>query len=204
MRSIFCVIVTVAIVGVLTAACDRYDSQTQPTPVVTLTRTPEPTPTATPAPSPSPIIVATQTAVPLSDPLEGFILPDPETGVWDVHEALVVGQQFQLEVARTSSERALGLMGRTSLPQEAAMLFVFESEEYRSFWMKNTLIPLDILFLDARGVVVDVQTMQPQIGVSDDALKIYRSAQPARYALEMNADLADALGIMPGAQILFR
>ena len=73
------------------------------------------------------------------------------------------------------------------------MLFVFEAEEHRSFWMKNTLIPLDILFLDARGVVVDVQTMYPQIGDADNALKVYRSAQPARYALEMNAGLAESL-----------
>jgi uncharacterized membrane protein (UPF0127 family) len=159
---------------------------------------------AAPSPTAPPVIVATQTAVSLSDPLEGFISPDPETGLGDVHEALVAGHLFQLEVARTSSERSRGLMDHTSLPQETAMLFVFENEEYRSFWMKNTLIPLDILFLGARGVVVDVQTMQPQIGVSDDALKIYRSAQPASYALEMNASLADALGIMPGVQILFR
>lgn len=204
MKTIFIVIVTLAIVGVLTAACDGYDSQAQPTPMDTLTKTPEPTLTATAVPSPSPAIAATQTAVPLSDPLEGFISPDPETGVGDISEALVTGQIFQLEVARTSSERARGLMNRTSLPEDAAMLFVYEREQYLSFWMKNTLIPLDILFLDASGVVVDVQTMQPQIGVSDDALKIYRSAQPARYALEMNAGLADASGIMPGAQVLFR
>ena len=106
-------------------------------------------------------------------------------------------------MARTPSERARGLMERANLPQEDAMLFVFEAEEYRSFWMKNTLIPLDILFLDARGVVVDVQTMYPQIEATDGALKVYRSAQPARYALEMNAGLAELLEIAPGIQVLF-
>ena len=70
--------------------------------------------------------------------------------------------------------------------------------------MKARLMPLDILFMDVQGVVVDVQTMQPQIGVADDALKRYPSARPARYALEMNAGLAEALGITPGAQVLFR
>jgi hypothetical protein len=130
--------------------------------------------------------------------------PDPVTGVGGVHEALVQGHGFQLEVARTSSEQAQGLMGRASLPEDAAMLFVFERDDYLDFWMKNTLIPLDILFLDARGVVVDVQTMHTQIGVPDGGLKVYHSALPARFALEMNAGLAEALGIVPGAQVLFR
>jgi uncharacterized membrane protein (UPF0127 family) len=126
------------------------------------------------------------------------------TGVGDISEALVGVQIFQLEVARTSSERSRGLMERTSLPEDSAMLFVYGREEYRNFWMKDTLIPLAILFLDARGVVVDVQTMHPQIGVEDGALKVYRSALPSRYALEMNAGLAEARGIEPGAQVLFR
>jgi uncharacterized membrane protein (UPF0127 family) len=95
-------------------------------------------------------------------------------------------------------------MERASLPEDAAMLFVFEGDEHLSFWMKNTLIPLDILFLNAQGVVVDVQTMHTQIGVPDGALKVYRSARPARFALEMNAGLAEALGIGLGAQVLFR
>ena len=84
------------------------------------------------------------------------------------------------------------------------MLFVYQTVMYRNFWMKNTLIPLDILFLDAKGVVVDVQTMHPQIGVADGALKVYPSARPARYALEMNAGLAEFLEIVPGVQVLFR
>ncbi|MDP6495937.1 MAG: DUF192 domain-containing protein, partial [Dehalococcoidia bacterium] len=79
-----------------------------------------------------------------------------------------------------------------------------QSAMYRNFWMKNTLISLDILFIDSQGVVVDIQTMQPQTGVSDGALKVYLSAEPARYALEMNAGLAEVLGIVPGTQVLFR
>ena len=84
------------------------------------------------------------------------------------------------------------------------MLFIFQEEAYRSFWMKNTLIPLDILFLDSNGIVVDVQTMTPQIGAPDSELTVYRSASPARYAIEMNAGLAQELGIGPGEQALFR
>ena len=188
------------VVLVMASACNGSDSE--PTPVATSTIIPEPTVTATP--SPSPTVVATQTAVSSPIPLDNFMPPDPVAGVGDVGEALVGGRLFQLEVARTSSEQSRGLMERASLPQDAAMLFIYGSEEYRNFWMKNTLIPLDILFLDAQGVVVDVQTMHPQIGVADGALKVYPSALPARYALEMNAGLAEALGIAPGAQVLFR
>lgn len=83
------------------------------------------------------------------------------------------------------------------------MLFVFDAERQLSFWMKGTLIPLDILFLDSQGVVMDVQTMTPQPGAPDSELIVYTSAKPARYALEMNAGLAEALGIEPGAAVLF-
>ena len=134
----------------------------------------------------------------------GFYAPDPAEGIGDVQEALIGGQVFRLEVARTSQERARGLMGRERLARYAAMIFVFEEEAQRSFWMKNTLIPLDILFLDSAGVVVDVQTMTPQVGAPDSELTVYPSAAPARYAIEMNAGLAMELGVEPGAQVLFR
>ena len=134
----------------------------------------------------------------------GFDAPDPVEGLGDVQEALIGGQVFRLEVARTSQERAKGLMGREHLERDSAMLFVFAEEAQRSFWMKNTLIPLDILFLDSNGVVVDVQTMTPQPDAPDSELTVYPSAAPARYAIEMNAGLAKELGIEPGAQVLFR
>ena len=134
----------------------------------------------------------------------GFAAPDAAEGVADVEEALIGGEIFRIEVARASQERSQGLMNRESLDPDAAMLFVFQEEAYRSFWMKNTLIHLDILFLDSSGVVVDVQTMSPQIGVPDSQLTRYRSAAPARYAIELNAGLANELGVESGAQVLFR
>ncbi len=118
-------------------------------------------------------------------------------------EALITGQIFQLEVVSTPAERARGLMGQQRIPDDYAMLFVFDSEATRTFWMKGTLIPLDILFLDSNGVVVDVQTMTPQPGAPDGELVVYRSAAPARYAMEMNAGLAEALGVAPGVAVLF-
>ena len=160
----------------------------------------EPTITTEPTVALQPTVVLQPTV----DMMTGFAPPDPTEGVGDVQEVLVGGRVFRLEVARSSAERARGLMNRPSLPRDAAMLFVFPEEAHRSFWMKNTLIPLDILYLDSSGVVVDVQTMTPQPGVPDSELTRYPSAAPARYAIEMNAGLAQEHGIQPGAQVLFR
>ena len=217
-----------AVIAVLAAACDGNPAaQTPvdtpaptnaptPTEVPTPTDTPlpakTPTPTKLPAPTytsvptlaPTPTVEVHPTATPTADALAGFSPPDPVDGVGDVHEALIGGQRFRLEVARTPAERARGLMNRESLAQDSAMLFIFQEEAYRSFWMKNTLIPLDILYLDSNGVVVDVQTMTPQVGAPDSELTVYPSAAPARYAIEMNAGLAQKFGIGQRAQALFR
>jgi uncharacterized membrane protein (UPF0127 family) len=78
------------------------------------------------------------------------------------------------------------------------MLFVFQTERVLSFWMKDTLIPLDILFLDSDGAIVNIQTMEPEPGVPDRDLRRYSSGVPALYALEMNAGLAQQLGFQVG------
>ena len=195
MRSVVRLALCLVFMGVVASACGGDGPEILSTPVATA----PPSPTFLPGKD-----RAAETATPPPLQADDFMPPDPVAGVGSVLEALVDESIFQLEVARTPFERAYGLMERASLPEDAAMLFVYEGEEYLSFWMKNTLIPLDILFLNAQGVVVDVQTTHTQIGVPDDALKLYRSAQPARFALEMNAGLAEALGIVPGAQVFFR
>ena len=114
------------------------------------------------------------------------------------------GHVFVLEVAATPAERARGLMHRESLAENAGMLFVFSQESHLNFWMKNTLIPLDILYMDSAGVVVDIQTMHPQPGVPDSELRTYPSAAPAQYALEISAGLAESLGFAIGDQAYVR
>lgn len=84
------------------------------------------------------------------------------------------------------------------------MLFVFQTEQALSFWMKNTLIPLDILFIDEGLTVVDVQTMRPQSETGDGSLRIHTSAAPALYAIEINEDMAAECGIAPGASVVLR
>jgi uncharacterized protein len=105
---------------------------------------------------------------------------------------LLGGKPFLLEVARTPDEQARGLMYRPSMPLDHGMIFVFPRAEPRSFWMKNTRIPLDIVYLDAKGRVLNVEAMMPfdLRGVESDG--------PAMYAIELNQGTATALGIQRG------
>ena len=99
------------------------------------------------------------------------------------------------EIADDNMERAVGLMNRTSLVENAGMIFVFEDENHRSFWMKNTLIPLDIIFIDKNKTIVDIITMQPCKNLFCDS---YRSKAPAKYVLEVNAGFAEEHGVKVG------
>ena len=95
-------------------------------------------------------------------------------------------------------------MGRGVLGKYRGMLFVFANEQVLSFWMKNTLIPLDIIFVDKHLAVVDVQTMRPEHEIASDPLPIYTSAAPALYAIEVSEGLAGECGIGPGASVDLR
>jgi hypothetical protein len=100
-----------------------------------------------------------------------------------------------IEVADTDSERAQGLMNRASLAADAGMLFVFDDGlKTRNFWMKDTLIPLDILFI-AGGTIVDIQTMVP---CTAEPCPIYSSRAIADSALEVNAGFAAENGVNVG------
>ena len=89
-------------------------------------------------------------------------------------------------------------MHRESLPIDQGMLFVFDFEQELNFWMKNTLIRLDIAYLNDALQVVDVQTMIPEHEILPDLLPFYTSAAPAKFALEVNAGVAADCGIVPG------
>lgn len=106
------------------------------------------------------------------------------------------GHAFGVELATTPSEQAHGLMDRRSMPADHGMLFVFPDSEVRTFWMKNTLIPLDILFFDAERHLVTIQAnAQP---CKADPCQLYPSSAPARYVLELNAGTATRLGLRNG------
>jgi uncharacterized membrane protein (UPF0127 family) len=102
--------------------------------------------------------------------------------------------EVRVEIAEDASERARGLMYRTALAENRGMLFVFPREERLSFWMKNTLIPLSVAFMDSEGRIVDIQDMKPL----DDDPPSYVSAEPARYALEVNQGFFEEHGVEVG------
>ncbi|WP_134671861.1 DUF192 domain-containing protein [Halorussus marinus] len=109
-----------------------------------------------------------------------------------------------LEVADSPDERATGLMHRESLPEDRGMVFVYGEADERSFWMKNTLIPLDMVFVDANGTVRNVEHADPPAPeASDDELATYASDGPAKYVIEMEQGFANETGIGPGAQVEF-
>lgn len=106
------------------------------------------------------------------------------------------GHRFTIEIAADDASRAHGLMDRTKMDADHGMLFVFEDDAPRAFWMKNTKIPLDMLFFDADAKLVSVQHNVPPC-VADPCAG-YSSGAPARYVLELNAGQANELGLTPG------
>lgn len=105
---------------------------------------------------------------------------------------------YSVELARNLFEKSKGLGGRTSLCPTCGMLFVYDQESIYPFWMKDTLIPLDMLWLDSQGKIVTIHTALPQPGVSDFQLKSYANTTPAKYVLEINAGQAQQLNLQVG------
>ena len=105
-------------------------------------------------------------------------------------------QTFRLEVAATSASQETGLMKRDSMPADHGMIFVFAEEAMRDFWMKNTRIPLDILFVSSNGTIVSIHQMAPY----DEQLT--SSDFPARYAIELNLGAAREAGAKVGDHLI--
>ncbi|MEO8984455.1 MAG: DUF192 domain-containing protein [Rhodanobacter sp.] len=106
------------------------------------------------------------------------------------------GQQFAIELATTDATRARGLMHRTQLAPDHGMLFVFAESAPQAFWMKNTLVPLDILYFDDARRLVSMQLDVPPCKA--DPCAVYPSNVPARYVLELAAGTVRRLGVRSG------
>ena len=103
--------------------------------------------------------------------------------------------QVNVEIADSPSEQETGLMDRGNLPIDAGMLFVFKDPQILTFWMKNTRIPLDIIFFDQDGGFVSAQQMTP---CTADPCDKYASQALAKYALEVHPDFRKAHGVGVG------
>lgn len=103
--------------------------------------------------------------------------------------------RIEAEVAATPESRQTGMMLRTSMPPHRGMLFVFPEIAKHCMWMRNTLLPLSVAFLDEKGQILNVEDMQPK---TEDN---HCSAKPARYALEMNLGWFRSRGLGAGFSI---
>ena len=123
--------------------------------------------------------------------------PEAQTG-WKITLISPDGSRnvpVYVEVADTEAARERGLMYREHMDDDAGMLFLFPDAAPLNFWMKNTLIPLDILFFDAEWNLVSTATMTPCVA---DPCALYPSEGPAKYALEVNAGFLKSNGIAKG------
>lgn len=114
----------------------------------------------------------------------------------------LAGTRYTVEIADDDGERAKGLMFRDSLGEARGMLFIHEREEMQAYWMKNTRIPLDILYFDDMRRLVTQQRDVPPCALGDGCPP-YPSSAPARFVLELNAGQAHRLGLKDGAELTF-
>ncbi len=117
-------------------------------------------------------------------------------GVLDIRSGERV-HRFDIEIADDPAERARGLMFRQSMPADAGMLFIYGRDRIASFWMKNTFIPLDMLFIADDGTIRQIVAQ-----VQPHELTPVRSDMPVRAVLELNGGRAAELGIEPGDRVV--
>ena len=107
--------------------------------------------------------------------------------------------KISVEIADDSNEMEKGLMFRERLDENKGMLFVFGDNAARTFWMKNTLIPLDMIFIDDKNEIVDIK---PAVPCKAEPCELYKSAKPAKYVLEVNEGFAEKNSIGVGDKII--
>ncbi|HET6465266.1 MAG TPA: DUF192 domain-containing protein [Nitrospiria bacterium] len=111
------------------------------------------------------------------------------------------GKTLQVEVARTEKTRALGLMFRTALPEDRGMLFIFEQPGLHRFWMKNTLIPLDMIWMDERKRIIHIEYQVPPCKL--DPCAVYGPSADSLYVLEVISGVASREKLRPGQTLTF-
>ena len=112
------------------------------------------------------------------------------------------GVTFTVDLAITPEERTRGLMGREALADDRGMLFIYGSELTPSFWMQGMLIPLDIVWIDASGVVAGIEREVPPVPANTQPL-LYFPPRPIRYVLEIGAGRGKEMGIGAGSTVTF-
>lgn len=124
---------------------------------------------------------------------EAMILPVDPAAL--IIETSAGDQQFSIEIADDGSQRSAGLMFRTRMNDNHGMLFVFEAEGHLTFWMKNTPMPLDLIFIGSDGRIVGILNGEPY------SLAPITPGVPAQFVLELKAGTADKTGIADGDRV---
>jgi len=107
--------------------------------------------------------------------------------------------KIDIEIAETDVKRERGLMYRNKMEEDQGMLFIFDDEMPRSFWMKNTLLPLDMIFVNSKYEIINIRKRARPFDLGQ-----YTSTAPAKYVIEVNAGYTDKFDITPGDKISFR
>ncbi len=102
---------------------------------------------------------------------------------------------MKVEIVETDPQRVKGLMFREKLGRDEGMLFIYDEPAYQAMWMKNTLIPLSVAFIDREGVILNIEEMAPQ---TEDS---HMSAGPASYSIEANKGWFAQKGVKPGDKV---
>ena len=105
---------------------------------------------------------------------------------------------FTVEIAVSDEERVKGLSGRNELLENHGMLFVFNKPNVYTFWMKDTLIPLDMIFINNDQIVTIHKNVQPQPNATDEELQRYSPKEPVNYVLEISGGLSEKYGFKEG------
>lgn len=108
---------------------------------------------------------------------------------------------YNLEIAKTVLQKANGLSKREKICENCGVIFIFNNDNIQPFWMKDTLIPLDMIWINSQGIVVSLQTAQPEPNTPFTKLKIYKNDKPAKYVIEINANDAQKLNLNIGDKI---
>jgi uncharacterized membrane protein (UPF0127 family) len=118
------------------------------------------------------------------------------SGLEERIEVVIGGKSFRIEVARTDEQKREGLMNRKSLGQREGMIFVYETDQHLAFWMKNTTIPLTLVFLSKEGQITQIEQLKPL------SLKSVVSERAVRYGLELPAGVLEELGVGVGDRVI--
>lgn len=108
-------------------------------------------------------------------------------------------QAFKVEIADDEKEKQIGLSGKKSLSADKGLLFIFNKADYYSFWMKNMLFPIDIIFINGDKIVTIYENVQPP--TSEEDLSILQPEQPSDKVLEINANLSKKYNIKKGDSV---